>query len=271
MGIVHRRHARASEPSGRAALPPLVVGINQVGFSFWDRLFGSRFSMVALPARSVAFGGVLVLVLVLTFGQGFSPPVRVEPSLQFVRSRQGVIAAEESTSVAEESTSAADSTPHVEVAKEVADLKPMSHARTIAIMPAEQPASVAEPLTRRQRRQRSSHLQVKLWEARPGEAPWYFPGASGGSPRAREQLQMRKNSGYWTRDSPLVSEATASRPLLTGTSWHHGRGTCPAGCEKHGTCDPTLGRCDCGPYHWGADCSVPVVTQKICVRRAPRA
>jgi hypothetical protein len=32
-----------------------------------------------------------------------------------------------------------------------------------------------------------------------------------------------------------------------------------------GVCVPSLGRCDCGPYSWGADCSIPVVSQTICV------
>jgi hypothetical protein len=33
---------------------------------------------------------------------------------------------------------------------------------------------------------------------------------------------------------------------------------CAAGCEKHGTCNPELGRCDCAPFMGGDDCSRPL-------------
>ena len=34
--------------------------------------------------------------------------------------------------------------------------------------------------------------------------------------------------------------------------------SCVAGCEKHGVCNPELGRCDCPPFMGGADCSKPL-------------
>ena len=91
-------------------------------------------------------------------------------------------------------------------------------------------------------------------------------GAGGKTKRAREQLAMRINSGYLPRDSALPPASATKQPVLTGTSWHWGKGACPKnGCGAHGVCVQRYGRCDCGPYHWGADCSIPVVTQKICV------
>ena len=101
---------------------------------------------------------------------------------------------------------------------------------------------------------------------------------------------MRKNCGFMARDSPLLPGSRVSRPVLTGTSWHWGpkattasaaideangaqqqpaasasKGRCGVGCGARGVCVPKLGRCDCGPYMWGANCSIPVVTQTICV------
>ena len=110
-------------------------------------------------------------------------------------------------------------------------------------------------------------FSTALWRPTAAAAPWYFPGASGGTARARDQLQMRKNSGYMPRDSALPPQRATERPVLTGTSWHWGKGACPTnGCSAHGgVCVPRYGRCDCGPYAWGADCSIPVITQKICV------
>ena len=107
-------------------------------------------------------------------------------------------------------------------------------------------------------------LRAPLWEPTQADAPWYFKGAQGGTSRARAHLEMRKNCGYQQRDSPLATLGTAERPVLSGTAWHHGPGNCPARCALHGTCTPS-GRCDCAPYHWGADCSIPVITQRICV------
>ena len=114
-------------------------------------------------------------------------------------------------------------------------------------------------------------LRAPLWVPTQDEAPWYWHGAGGRTARARAQLEMRKNSGYQPRDSPLLpSSDVRAVPVLTGTSAHWGSGAgghpCgPKGCGEHGVCVAHLGRCDCGPYAWGADCSIAVVTQKICV------
>ena len=130
---------------------------------------------------------------------------------------------------------------------------------------------------------RRFHLVQSLWQPTPDEAPWYFAGAGGRSNRARSQLAMRKSSGYLARDSalpPARGASQPSQPVLTGTSWHWplpatpagggGRAVAPCGggCGANGVCVPHLGRCDCGPYWWGADCSIPVVCtnpQCICV------
>lgn len=115
-------------------------------------------------------------------------------------------------------------------------------------------------------RARAPRLSATLWTPSEAEAPWYFAGATGGTKRAREQLQMRRNSGYMARDSAPPPARRGGPPVLTGTSWHWGRAGCGRhGCSGRGVCVPRLGRCDCGPYAWGADCSIPVVTQKICV------
>lgn len=101
----------------------------------------------------------------------------------------------------------------------------------------------------------------------PEEAPWLFGAPGRGvriSKRGAEQLQMRKNSGYLHRDSappPKPGGAT----VLTGTAWHHGSAVAPPRCSERGTWSAPLRRCDCGPFAWGADCSVSVVTQTICV------
>ena len=107
-------------------------------------------------------------------------------------------------------------------------------------------------------------LRVPAWEPTPAEAPWYYKGERGSTPRAKKQLEMRKNCGFQQRDSPLPSSGTAEQPVLSGVAWHHGPGNCPARCALHGVCTPS-GRCDCGPYYWGPDCSIPVRTQQICV------
>lgn len=107
-------------------------------------------------------------------------------------------------------------------------------------------------------------FKAPLWQPSSGEAPWLFSGAVGETARSKEQLQMRKNSGYMPRDSPLPYLGTPNNPVLTGTAFHHGHGNCPARCSLHGVCTPE-GMCDCAPYYWGPDCSIPVVTQKICV------
>ena len=114
-----------------------------------------------------------------------------------------------------------------------------------------------------------SLMATAAWQPTAAAAPWYFAGAAGETRRAREQLPMRINSGFLARDSPAAFPARAAAdapPVLTGTSWHWGRGGCARhNCSGHGVCVPRFGRCDCGPYWWGADCSIPVVTQKICV------
>ena len=71
---------------------------------------------------------------------------------------------------------------------------------------------------------------------------------------------MRKNSGFQARDSPLP-KVTGTTPILTGTSYHWPltNKKCGGGCSGKGVCVPNLNRCDCGPYTWGADCSVAVV------------
>ena len=112
----------------------------------------------------------------------------------------------------------------------------------------------------------TARLSAALWQPTAAESPWYFKGAAGNTARARDQLAMRQNSGYMPRDSAIPPQSAAVSPVLTGTSWHWGKGACPNnGCGEHGVCVPSLGRCDCGPYRWGAACSIPVVTQKICV------
>ena len=125
------------------------------------------------------------------------------------------------------------------------------------------------------RRHHQRWLTAPLWQPTPEEAPWYFPGMAGRSSRASAQFSMRKNSGFMPRDSPLPPARTTTHPVLTGTSYHWplsmsargggGDGPCGGGCSGKGVCVPHLGRCDCGPYTWGADCSIPVVTQTICV------
>lgn len=97
----------------------------------------------------------------------------------------------------------------------------------------------------------------------PEEAPWLFGAPGRGvriSKRGAAQLQMRKNSGFLHRDSappPKPGGAT----VLTGTAWHHGSAIAPRRCSERGTWSAPLRRCDCGPFAWGADCSVSVVTQ----------
>ena len=95
----------------------------------------------------------------------------------------------------------------------------------------------------------------------PEEAPWLFGAPGRGiSKRGAAQLQMRKNSGFLHRDSappPKPGGAT----VLTGTAWHHGSAITPRRCSERGTWSAPLRRCDCGPFAWGADCSVSVVTQ----------
>lgn len=99
--------------------------------------------------------------------------------------------------------------------------------------------------------------------------PWDF--AESGvelSPRARRQYPMRKNSGYFGRDSVFpewlhrpLSTTTVSTggetlpPVLTGTAWHHsaaataaaGDATSPGSlaqrCSVHGVWAAPLGRC----------------------------
>jgi hypothetical protein len=104
----------------------------------------------------------------------------------------------------------------------------------------------------------------------PAEAPWLFPGSSRASKRAGEQMQMRKNSGYMHRDSALPP-GMGGGTVLTGTAWHHGGDAAAAKCSERGTWAAPLRRCDCGPFAWGADCSISVVTQTICVYNDSRA
>ena len=104
----------------------------------------------------------------------------------------------------------------------------------------------------------------------PEEAPWLFaaPGRHV-SKRAVEQLQMRKNSGFLHRDSAPPPRPGGST-VLTGTAWHYGTAVAPRRCSERGTWAAPLRRCDCGPFAWGADCSVSVVTQTICVHNDSR-
>uniref|UniRef100_A0A7S4B4E5 EGF-like domain-containing protein n=1 Tax=Chrysotila carterae TaxID=13221 RepID=A0A7S4B4E5_CHRCT len=128
---------------------------------------------------------------------------------------------------------------------------------------------------RSHRPHRLAKLEFMAPPKTPADTPWLFAGAEGGTKRARSQLQMRKNSGYFGRDSPPVplrapNGSLASGPVLTGTAWHWGPGRCPEACSARGVCSPEHGRCDCAPYAWGADCSVSVVTQRICVMNDSR-
>lgn len=154
--------------------------------------------------------------------------------------------------------------PHVGTASGARpSLRPIVANKT-AVSAATLAAAIPPPAVRGRR----PLLSAPLWKPTVGEAPWYFPGARGASTRAREQLSMRASSGFLPRDSPLPpARGTAlQRPVLTGTSWHWGQGGCERhGCSGRGVCVPRTGRCDCGPYAWGARCSIPVVTQKICV------
>ena len=177
--------------------------------------------------------------------------------------------------------------------------------------------------------------------AQPASQPWNFPAHNGPiSARAKRQYPMRKNSGYFGRDSPFP--AWMHRPLvgrsistpadlepvvLTGTAWHYSSdavaaagsasvaGSLAQRCSAHGVWSAALGRCgglcchgavrtslcttsdasamrsrmrgkasgigelvichptnrcDCAPYHWGSDCSLPVVTKGICVMNDSR-
>ena len=74
--------------------------------------------------------------------------------------------------------------------------------------------------------------------------------------RAQIELRARRASGYLASDSPLLPAKDDDRAILTGTAWHRGTG-CRASCWDHGVCAPPLGRCDCAPGWWGADCSYP--------------
>ena len=101
--------------------------------------------------------------------------------------------------------------------------------------------------------------------ATPQDAPWLFSGGTGRpTRRAGEQLQMRKNSGFMGRDSPPLPPPGGAL-TLTGTAWHHGGAAAAERCAARGVWSAALQRCDCGPFAWGADCSVAVVTQTICV------
>ena len=167
----------------------------------------------------------------------------------------------------------------------------LTTAATVAVSsvdPASPAGSAAAGGSASARPGRRFHLTTSVWQPTPAEAPWYYPNAGGSSNRARSQLAMRKSSGYLARDSALPPARGSGTPVLSGTSWHwplptaaQGVGEagtslppqartapCGGGCGGHGVCVPHLGRCDCGPYTWGADCSIPVVCtnpQCICV------
>ena len=88
-------------------------------------------------------------------------------------------------------------------------------------------------------------------------------------------------SQYCHRDSPLPPQLGAATPVLTGGAWHFAapnrqvaageaaEAACPARCAEGGVCAMPLAdavvplaRCDCGPYRWGPDCSLPVLTHR---------
>ena len=116
-------------------------------------------------------------------------------------------------------------------------------------------------------------LRVRPAAGNRSSQPWNYPPFAGAiSKRARDQFTMRKNSGFYGRDSPFPEWLRGTEPsaaagpappaVLTGTAWHYGPGrhaAAAAACAAHGVWSAPLGRCDCGPYRWGATCAVPVV------------
>ena len=145
--------------------------------------------------------------------------------------------------------------------------EPPPHSTAPVLVEEPAPQTQALPPRRRWWEDRAPEAMYAAAQLTVAEAPWLFRGALGRSKRAREQLQMRKQSGFMPRDSALPPGAAANRSaaVLTGTAFHSRGPGCPGGCSGRGVCAAQLGRCDCEPYAWGADCSVAVVTQTICV------
>ena len=93
--------------------------------------------------------------------------------------------------------------------------------------------------------------------------------------RDAELIAIQRQSGWDPSDSPFVTlpppaadadaggvadtDTAVVTPVLTGTSWHWGRGRCPAACTANGgVCLPALGRCDCPRHRVGRTCETLV-------------
>ena len=82
-------------------------------------------------------------------------------------------------------------------------------------------------------------------------------------------LQLALNSSSDASDDPATASSIASDP---GSS-HRGQPAhanasplkamqlreCPAGCRRHGNCDPRTGRCSCPLTHEGPACNIPTM------------